>query len=251
MRQLTKHVALLLGVSIGLPLFSFQMLLGAEKTFSAIVLPVREVSVSAVVPGVVVAVDLEEGATIQQGGRLAKLNDEEELLALKLSAKILEKRRYDYKNAQSLFDQRVISEEEALEKKIELDIAEIELKRSETSLKRRSLEAPLGGVVVARFFEVGEWVEPGDVLFEIVDIDQVFLEVLMTAADSKYTQIGQSVPVEVSTMEAVPMQGVVSFIEPRLDASSGLRRVRILVENESQAIRPGMRGTVTTNPTSE
>ncbi len=217
----------------------------AAAITDALVKPFREVSVSTAVPGVLESLQVREGARVNSGQTLGQLESSSERIEVERLAKILEKRRFDDEGTERLYAEDVVSEDEAIEVRIEREIAEMQLRRAEAELARRTLRAPLSGFIVALDAEAGEWIEPGDVVFEIVDIDQVFAEVLVTPEEARNVKVGTQVEVNFPLLgTAGSRSGRVDFIDPRVDASSGLMTIRVLLANPDHAIRPGYRGTV-------
>ena len=53
---------------------------------------------------------------------------------------------------------------------------ESQLKRAEASLTRRRIKAPINGVVVELNKQAGEWVQPGEPVMRIVQLDQLRVE---------------------------------------------------------------------------
>jgi len=186
---------------------------------------------------------VREGAIVQQGDPLGSLEHKEEMLDALRFEKILEKRQSDYEATAQLFREGVVSDEEALEKRIEKEIADIQLRRAQAALERRMLHAPLTGLVVARMHEPGEWVDPGTVVLEVIDVERVYAQLMLDADQSARVELGQEVPLVFPTLSGLDqVVGTIDFIDPRIDASSGLLRVRVLVENSKRRLPTGLSG---------
>lgn len=211
----------------------------------ALVKPFRAVSVSTVVAGTLQSLEVREGAAVAAGDALAVLAHEAEQIEVERLQKVLEKRVFDDRGSEALFRNNVISEDEAVEKRLEREIAELQLRRARVELAHRTVRAPLSGVVVATHREAGEWVEPGAVVLELVNIDQVFAEILITPEEAAPLRVGQPLPARFPLLgEGGELQGRIEFIDPRVDASSGLMKVRLLIANPEHRLRPGYRGVV-------
>lgn len=231
-------------LALALALLAAPLSARAASTAEALVKPFRAVSVSTPVAGTLQTLAVREGASVKRGDTLAALAQEAEELDVERLEKVLEKRVFDDRGAAKLFTDRVISEDEAVEKRLEREIAELQLRRARVELARRTLRAPLAGLVVATHREEGEWVDPGAVVFEIVNIDQVYAELLVTPEEAAPLRVGQRLSARFPVLGATDFPGVVEFIDPRVGASSGLMTVRLLIENPGHRIRPGYRGQV-------
>lgn len=214
-------------------------------TAEVLVKPFRAVSVSSAVAGTLRTLSVQEGEAIKTGQPLAVLANEQEQIEVARLTKVLEKRDFDDRGTAKLFQDKVVSEDEAVEKRIEREIAELQLRRAKVDLAHKTLLAPLDGVVVAKKREAGEWVEPGTVVFELVNIDRVYAEMLVTPEEAAPLKVGQRLTARFPLLApAADVGGTIDFIDPRVDASSGLMKVRILIENAQHRLRPGYRGQV-------
>lgn len=215
----------------------------AGAPVEALVRPYHEVSVASVVPGTLHVLAVREGEAVKAGQTLAVLANEPERIEVERLGKILEKRRFDDRGTAKLYDDRIVSQDEAVEKRIEREIAELQLRRAEVDLANKTLRAPLDGIVVARRREVGEWVEPGTVVFEIVDIDRVYAELLVTPEIAAPLRVGQTLITRFPLLGADgDLPGPIDFIDARVDAASGLMKVRIQIDNPDHRLRAGYRG---------
>ncbi|MCD8482583.1 MAG: efflux RND transporter periplasmic adaptor subunit [Verrucomicrobia bacterium] len=213
-----------------------------------LVVPFRRVSVSSPVQGLIAEIHVQEGDRVDQGTLLARLQDEEERLELQRLMLILEKREFDAAATGRLLADNLISAEEAMEKRIELEVSKLQVASAQIALARKQIASPLEGVVVVRNREPGEWVNPGEVLFEVVLMDPVFVEILVDGREGLRLSRGTEVQVSVDDVQdAVHTTAIIDFIDPRIDASSGLMKVRMLMANPGQRILPGMRAKVELN----
>lgn len=216
---------------------------GDPAEVDVLVVPYHQVSVSFPVGGVVEELAVREGDVVRRGDLLASLEHLEEQLDAQRFAKVLEKRKSDHAASEKLFGEKMISEEEALEQRVEMEIADLQHRRALAAAERRKLRAPLGGLVVARHREPGEWVDPGAVVLEIVDIDRVYAQLMLRPEHSAGIRMGQEIPlVFPDVVEQNRFIGKVDFIDPRIDAASGLLRVRVLIDNPGHRLPPGMSG---------
>lgn len=231
----------------GFPFLLFFILVGdlPAKAFEGLVQPRREVVVSSPVESILQHIAVEEGDRVEEGVLLARLYSRRESLEVERSKALLEKREFENKSAQNLFADQLISEDEALERQIELNIAKILLEIAEEELARRQIEAPIRGVVVEKLGEEGEMVRPGDPLFRIVQVETVRVQFFLSVSEARGIEPGDVLPVVFPELGDAPVrQGEVDFIDPTVDAASGLMRVRVVVENGDFEIKPGMRARI-------
>lgn len=216
---------------------------GQAEDTQGLVIPLKQVSVSSpVLQEVIQHVLVEEGDTVKEGQVLIELRKEKEELEVQQAQKIVEQRRFTAEGAQKLFNEKIGSKEAAIEKQTEHELAKIQLAAAEVRLKEKTIRAPLNGIVVKKYKEAGEAVDRVEKLLDVVNLDQVYVQFYL---DPKLMQaMRQDTPVSVRfpVIGTQEFTGKVSFIDPRIDAGSGLFRVKILIDNADYKIKAGMRG---------
>jgi len=215
------------------------------SAFDALILPVRAVTIASPIEGRIEAVSVKEGDKVSEGANLVSLYAGMEALEVKRSAAAVEKREFEYKSSKNLFEEKVISEDEALESRIELDLAKLTLAMAEERVRMRQLTSPIAGVVVERLFEVGEMVRPAEPIIEVVDLTEVFVQFYVASYQLTEVAVGQDAVVTIPVLGAdKTFRGPVDFIDPRVDAASGLSRVRVRLQNPDSIIKAGLRAKV-------
>lgn len=210
-----------------------------------VLLPFKEVTVSSAAQGILATVNVKEGDVVVTDALLANLIDRVEATEVERFAKILEQKEFAALGTQNLFRDKVVSESEAIEKRIDRDIAKLQHQIALEQLERRRIRSPINGLVVEKRKEAGEAVDINEGVFHIVDISRVYLQIFIDAADALRLSNGQSVQVRFPDFEAGARTGMIDFIDPRIDGASGLVRIKILIENHDGKLIAGMRGRVT------
>lgn len=106
--------------------------------------------------GVVSAIYVKEGQLVKRGDLLASLDSSSEKIAQEIAARnaLFAKNSFDKVNS----TKSVSSKQSFDEAKFRLDTAELELKRLNDLIAKKSLYAPFDGVIAAKLTEVGEGV---------------------------------------------------------------------------------------------
>lgn len=216
--------------------------IGASAADVEIVLvPVRAMTVSAPVDGVLSRVAVEEGDTVKTGDLLIEFEHTEETLQVERAAEVLRKREFDYRGAEKLFTEDMTSQTETLGKEIELKVARLEHAQAVERRDRRIVRAVQPGTIVQRHHVTGEYVERGKPLLVMVDqseLDARFYvppEIGLTLAPGarvwlRVPQVKRTLPCEIV------------FVDPQVDPSSGLMRGRARIRNADGVLKPGLRG---------
>lgn len=213
-----------------------------QQRLDGLVLPFREVVVASPVQSVIVQIAHREGASVKAGDVLAQLYSRIEELDMLRTKAALEKREFDFKGSNNLYADKIISQDEALKNKIELELARLQAEQATELFKQRTLLAPIDGLIVEQMREVGESVTATQPVFRLVDIAQVYVQFYIRAEELGRFALGDAVEVHYQAGDRQIMRrGKVDFIDPRVDAASGLLRVKVLVPNPDRQIMPGLR----------
>lgn len=230
--------------------FVFLGLIGStvvwSEPVSGLVFPFREVSISSPVQNFITELHVREGVEVEAGELMAQLYARSVELDMERTAAALRKREFESKGAQSLFEEKLISEDEALASEIELRLARLQFEIAEEAVELRKIRAPISGIVVERINEIGEMVAVGEPMFELVDINQIYVRLFLTVEEARRFPVGRAVRLTFPELDAdaPKLDGVVDFIDPRVDSASGLLEVKILADNSDRSVKPGLRALV-------
>lgn len=203
--------------------------------------PSTSVTISSSVAGQISEMLVDEGEQVDTGALLARLESEEDKLEIERLEKILEKKRFDTGGLDKLLKDNMTSRDEALQAKMEMELTEIEITRARLKLDRKSIFSPLGGRVVNRYHQVGEWVGPGEPLFQVIDMKSIKCRAFLRAGEAVKFALNKDVAL-VFPKPLGRVTGRIVYLDPRFDIASGLSRMEILVDNPGMKLRPGMRG---------
>lgn len=219
---------------------------------------------------------------LERGSRPEEIRQGEAALA---SARAdLEKQRAELARQRELFSREVISQREfdaarsafemaearegqareslALLKKgprserIEAGRAALAQAEASLSIARRQLEntvllSPVGGTVLAKNTEAGEYVSPGTPVVTVGNLDEVWLRAYVEETDLGRVKLGQGARVTTDTYPGKAYEGTVSFIasdaeftpksvQTRKERVKLVYRVKIDVANPAHELKPGM-----------
>jgi Cu(I)/Ag(I) efflux system membrane fusion protein len=122
------------------------------------------------------------------------------------------------------------------------EIAQVE--RTGEVLRTVTLRAPVRGVVVRLDVRSGQRVMAGDVLYQIADLDAVWLEGEVFERDLATVRLGDHVTADFAALPGQPREGQVTFVDPVLNTDTRTVRVRVNLSNRGLALKPGMYATL-------
>lgn len=100
-------------------------------------------------------------------------------------------------------------------------------------LEKHTIRAWFTGYVTAEHTELGQWVQQGDPVAEIADLDEVEITAHLVEQYVPYTSVGMTVSVEVPALAGrPPFSGMVAAVVPQADVQARTFPVQIRVKNE-------------------
>ncbi|MEX2577437.1 MAG: efflux RND transporter periplasmic adaptor subunit [Verrucomicrobiales bacterium] len=122
-----------------------------------------------------------------------------------------------------------------------------EIEASGEASDHLTIEAPVSGIVTHKQVDEGDYVETGKALFQINDLEEVWVMFDAYESDMPWVRFGQQVEFTAEALPGRVLEGRISFIAPQIDPETRTFDVRVTFENEGELLRPGMfvRGTVT------
>ncbi len=155
---------------------------------------------------------------------------------------------------------RLATEKAALEisqAQFDVELAQFAVQRSEHDLRlaqmqvrRRRILAPLDGVVVEVKHRMGEWVEAGQPVVRIVQLNRLRAEGYLSAELATANVKGRAVRVDVRLGDGkvVSFDGKIVFVSPEIHPVNGKVQIWAEVENRDGRLRPGLSATMTIIP---
>jgi len=107
------------------------------------------------------------------------------------------------------------------------------------------LRAPFRGTIVRRTAVLGEAVEGGASLFEIADLDNMWVNISVPEEHAMRIHVDTPIQVAVQGQEGVVIGGRVTWVGPLVDERTRTVRARAVVPNPEGALRHGMFADVT------
>jgi len=120
----------------------------------------------------------------------------------------------------------------------ESQIAELE-KAGKPNI-RLSIYTPLSGIVIEKLVQQGQYVNSGEVLFNIADLSKVWIEIDVFENEVPYVRVGQQVEIRSAAEHGVSSNGTISFIYPFHDPKTHTVKARVEMSNRGQKLKPDM-----------
>jgi cobalt-zinc-cadmium efflux system membrane fusion protein len=220
------------------------------------------------VTGRVMQVFAEVGDRVKAGQSLATLSSPEltnaQLSYLRaLSMSSLAERAVE--RAKALVAADVIGTAELQRREVELSVARAEMRaahdqlrliglREETIEKLRTtgaiasevnIRATRSGIVIERKVSQGQVAQPGDPMFTVADLSNVWVVGALPELDANSVHINQKVDVQVSALGIEKMSGRIVFVSDTVQPDTRTVPIRTEVNNPKFELKPQMLATLT------
>ena len=210
--------------------------------------------IAAEVSGRVTELAVDEGGHVEAGAIVLEIDPERRKLDLAAAQARLSQARANFRKERSqtkrireLRSQNVSSIQQLEEAETALALAESAVRAEDAAVgvatravNDSSVSAPFAGVVARRSVEVGEFVQPGTELFELVSLDPLEAIFSLTELDTERVREGQRVKISVGAFSNRTFQGVVTFVAPTVEPTTRTLRIKAEVDNADAALRPGL-----------
>lgn len=108
-----------------------------------------------------------------------------------------------------------------------------------------TLYAPASGIVLEKHVVQGQAIEPGEMLYRIADLGEVWIDVALREQGAGAVRAGSRAAIELASYPGISLEGRVSYVYPMLDSVARTVRARVEVPNSEGLLKPGMYATVT------
>ena len=218
-------------------------------TFEAL----ESVGVAAETGGRLVGIHFTEGDVVQAGDLLFTLDDAEQRqqiaarrAALAEARSELENARRDLARRRELLPEGLVSQENVDRAATAVETARSRVERLQAELDRfqemrddTRIVASMPGRVGARRVDVGDYVDAGQVLVELVNTHRLKVSFTVPERAAAPAAEGQKVEVHADAFPERSFSGEVYFISPNIDPGTRSLLIKAWVENSDDLLRPG------------
>jgi membrane fusion protein (multidrug efflux system) len=203
---------------------------GGSFTVQGLLLPAAQAKLASRAKGVIESIK-REGDAVKEGEVVMELENTMEGLQLDQQRHILDLRAFERAASDELSQKSVISKTEVEEKRVNHEVAKVQLEIAGRLLHMRKVEAPFEGVIAERLRERGEAVDEFTPVVTLVKLDKLYLEVFLPAGRLREVKVGRPVTVTVEDLPGRTFAGEVAEVSPAVNPASGEFKVRVLVPN--------------------
>jgi multidrug efflux system membrane fusion protein len=180
----------------------------------------------------------EPRSLLRTGDVIAQVSNDDRRARLDMAKALLAQREIEYDNAQKLSKKGYRPETDVAETRAKLEEAKAAVTSMEIDIGYTTIRAPFNGVVEERSVEIGDFVNVGDDVARIVDLDPALVVGQVSEHDIDKIKVGMAGSARLITGETVT--GKVRFVGSTADAKTRTFRVELEVPNPARTIVQGV-----------
>jgi Cu(I)/Ag(I) efflux system membrane fusion protein len=105
---------------------------------------------------------------------------------------------------------------------------------------RLPIYTPLSGTVIEKMVQQGQYVNTGEVLFNIADLSRVWVEIDVFENEVSFVRVGQQVEIRSAIEHGAAFNGRISFVYPFHDPKTHTVKARVEMPNPGHMLKPDM-----------
>jgi multidrug efflux system membrane fusion protein len=201
---------------------------------------VREVMLAPEVAGRVTGINFTGGQQVGAGTTIVQLFDGPERADRAVAVAKADFARLQVERARELVPTGAESRETLQQRKAEYDQAVAAVQQIDARLVQKRIAAPFTGEVGVRRINPGQYLNPGDQIATLTDLDQLFVDFSVPQQELAKLKVGNTVSVVSDAWPGRTFNARVTTVEPRIAEDSRNIWVRATMTNPGHALRPGM-----------
>ena len=215
---------------------TWQPTLTAVGTLNA----VQQVTISPESPGQVKHIAFQSGQVVQQGQLLVRLDIQVEAAQLASAEADAKLARVQLERTKKLFETNAISQAELDSAEARAASAEAQTANLRGLIDRKTIKAPFAGRLGIRQVDPGAYVTAGAPLVTLQALGQMYIDFNMP--QQRLSQLAPEQPVRITSdaFPGVEWTGKVLTVDAAIDEATRNVKVRAVVDNKDEKLRPGM-----------
>lgn len=189
--------------------------------------------------GTLTRVLVKEGDRVRKGQLLARIDDGglgSQLGQLEVQAELA---RTTYERQKRLWDQEIGSEIQYLQAKTNYEAAQNAVDQLKSQLAKTSITAPFSGTIDDVITEQGTVVSPGQPVFRLVNLDDMYIEAEIPERYLTTVTVGKDVAVNIPMLSST-LQSKVRQTGNYINPNNRSFRIEVNVPNEDGQVKPNL-----------
>jgi membrane fusion protein (multidrug efflux system) len=182
---------------------------------------------------------VEEGDRVPSGHLLLRLQNDQQRSALARAQTEFAKAQREYDRQKNLHDRELTTDQTLNDATDELDKRKLALDDAKRELGYTEVRAPISGTITNRLVNLGDHVQIGARLFDMVDFESIVARIFVPEKNLNRLRPDLSARVRASAIRDEAFEGRVKRISPVVDPRTGTVKVTVDVGGREE-LRPGL-----------
>lgn len=198
----------------------------------------RNVDLSAEISGRIQTLSYEEGDSVNADTLLLTIDKQDKHQRVSEAKELVEQRRIQYDAAKKLQAKGFNSDVRLAEAMAQLESAKASLKQAQVALGNTEIKAPFSGILSNQYVEIGQFVNIGDPLFSLVQLDPI--EFIGFVTEKQVLKVHPDAPAKIELINGEIFNGRISFVASAANPETRTFRIIATVENPDNRIADGL-----------
>jgi membrane fusion protein (multidrug efflux system) len=181
---------------------------------------------------------IDEGEPVVEGQVLVQLNRDILQAERDRARAQSEYDKSEYERLLKVQQRGATTPQEVYQAETKMQVSRALLNVTEEQLKRAAIHSPISGILNRMMHEVGEYVQVGDEIAEIVEVNPAKVAVDVPERDVPFLSLGQEVPIFTGA-DAQASTGRITYIGSLANPQTRSSRVEITIPNPDSRLRSG------------
>lgn len=198
----------------------------------AVLKPLEEVNITINSSGKLKSLTIDLGSSVRKGQIIGSIDNSLKAISLQTTQLQVDKFKTDYERIKELRAGNAATQVELDNAKFNYENAKMQISTLQQQISDGNLISPINGIVTAKNIEVGEFINMGTSVAQVVDISQMKTSVMVSENDVYHLNVGMTVNITTDVYANKPMTGKIRYISPVGDKSHNYE-VEIVVANKN------------------
>jgi membrane fusion protein (multidrug efflux system) len=186
----------------------------------------------------------DSGDRVRRGQVLVEMSSVEQAADVAAARASSDAAQEELRRTQELFDRGFASQARLDTVRASANAAQARLNASGSRIADRTIRAPFAGVVGLRTASPGQFMRPGDQIGTLDDISEIKLDFDVPETQISRVAGGVEIVAHTAAYPTRTFTGVIADVDSRVDPATRTVRVRAVLPNMDEVLRPGMLLTV-------
>lgn len=196
-----------------------------------------KVDLRAEAAGQIQKLHIDRGASVKKGDVLAEIEINERGARVAEAERLVKQRQSEFDAANTLAEQGFVSRIRLNEAQAQLEAARAQLKQNTTTLQKTKITAPFDGIIQDRHIALGDFVNNGDMIFTLVNLDPMRFTGYLSERQILDIKPDSKAAIELLNGEAI--EADIIFIAAAADPDTRTYRIDFQAENADGALKDG------------